>query len=175
MHGALKNKWPSKEHVAAAHGELCRELVFLDSLVAIGEQADEIESYVNAAGRQAGILFFGWLMTRKLSHGAEVLASMVPFLFENVYLIENDRKRTLEKVSKKFLQEFLSLVEFAVDEKDWNRHVNPFDAVLLFYQFLDEIGYPASFPRRERAIRELRRKMLKHPLIAKQDGYDLVQ
>jgi hypothetical protein len=151
------------EAVMAKQAELGHKLSFLDSLLSIGEEAYEIELEVNSCAQAASVLFFGWLMRHKFSHGAELLAQMVPFLFENVYLVNNARRRTLANAQKKDLQEIIALIEFNVTEKEWSGHLNPFDGLLLFYRFLDELGYPANLSRRERAIKQLRREIIKRP------------
>jgi len=175
MEKTRKKEFWANEAVKAAQAQLQKDLVFLDECISIGEDADELESTVNRHGEDAGKLFFGWLMLHGYSNGAEILASMVAYVMDNLYLVHNGRRKTLANATKKDLGEIITLVEFAVDEKDFNAHLNPFDGLLLFYQFLEEIGYPANLPRRQRAIKELRRTIIKKPCAVKQDGFELMQ
>ncbi len=155
--------------------EALHRLEFLDSL-ACTKYAPIDQTTVQQCSRVLVFLFFGWLVEAGRNQAPEMLAGMVQGLFEHLYLVNRGRRATLASATKPLLKEFIQLVEFVVSEKKWQQGVNPFDGILLFYRYLDSIGYKgANVPRREKAIAELRRTMPKQPCRSMQRGYEMVQ
>lgn len=148
--------------------ELCKamvkKLLSLDSLKEMGEEPYEIESEVSSTARSLAATFFGWLLNHGVSGSIEVLAGMSQHFIEFVYLTIETRRGTLSKLSKAQLREFVCLCEFAVPEEEWNSFINPFDGLRLFFEFLDDIGYPAKRNSMARALQEFRKSILKHPV-----------
>lgn len=156
--------------------EARRQIEFIDSLVALGEEPYEIEYLVHRAAQINAFLFFGCLVERHISPAPELLMQMVEALFEHVYLVERRRRATLANASKTVLKDFICLVEFVTTKKAWDQGANPFDGLLNFYRYLEETGYRGSnVPRRERAVAELRRTIPKEPCTSHQKGYELAQ
>lgn len=151
-------------------------IAFIDGLVSAGEEPYEMEYEVHFCAQVNAFLFFGWLAEHGYGLGAEVLMQMAEGLFEHVYLLDRGRRRaTLANASKRVLEEYIHLLEFAVSEEQWRKGVNPFDGLRLFFRYLDEIQYPGAHrERRERAIAELQKRIKKKPCLQVK-GYELVQ
>ncbi len=149
----------------AALGEsVVKKLQFLDSLKAMGEEPHEIEFEVKKTARETAAMFCGWLHSRGVLGSIEIPAGMAQHFIEFVYLDIESRRGMLSKLTKNHLSEFLNLCEFAVSKEDWDAGINPFDCALSFFQFLDEIGYPARLETIARSLQALRKSIIKFPV-----------
>lgn len=170
MNNTLKLQAPTPDMLA----ELRKNLRWLDFYLEAGEEPWEMENSVCAASHLASIIFFGWLVIRGIEVGAEVLADLAKGFVENLYLVPEEgkgaKRHTLAAVTKPRLEKFLQYIEFSVPEKLWEGKINPFDGLLLFYQFLEEVGYEANLKRRTKALSELKRSMNKRPCSMPQPG-----
>ena len=146
--------------------DILSSIRFLDTLVKIGEEAYEIDCTVLTTAHSTSTMFFGWLMDKGIDNGTEVLAMMSKGYFEFIYLdcSTKTRRPLLATATKRQLSEFIKLTEFAVPNELWENQINPFDGLILFYQFLDFLGYDADVPRRTRAIKDLRRQIKKQAI-----------
>ncbi|MCC6221347.1 MAG: hypothetical protein IT291_08925 [Deltaproteobacteria bacterium] len=164
----------------AAIEDLRRKLEFLDDLIKIGEEPYEIENEVNSCAHMASVWFFGWLVNKGFDQPSQVLADLARDFVTFVYIYDDvprPRSRSLATISKNRLAEFVAFVEFAVTDEEWKNKHNPFDGLILFYEFLDEVvGYVgADAPRRKRALEAIRRSSNKRPCSTPQPGYELTQ
>lgn len=144
--------------------ETIKKLKHLDTLKNIGEENDEITVDVSAAARDVSAVYFCWLVTRGIDDGTEVLAMMVSHFIEYIYLGFEGRRPTLESFTNRQLSDFLNLCEFAVPEKLWSAGINPFDGARLFFEFLNEFGYPVKLESKCRAVEQLRKSLMKGPI-----------
>lgn len=141
-----------------------RQLNSLDRLVRHGEGPNAIFCEVKFTSEELERLFFGYLIRHGIESATEVLTQYLECLMDYVYTGPGaNRRSNLSRASKRELKELIELTDFAVGEREWESGVNPFDGILHIYRFLEEIGYPADVPRRERAIAQLRREVEKIP------------
>lgn len=173
MNNTLKLQAPTPDMLV----EIRKRLQWLDFYLEAGEEPWEMETYVRATSHFTSIFFFAWLVIRGIDVGAEVLADLARSFVEFLYLVPEEGKRakryTLAEVTKPRLEKFLQYVEFAVAEELWEGKINPFDGLLLFYQFLEEVGYEANLKRRTKALSQLKRCMNKRPCSMPQPGTKL--
>lgn len=155
------NKVPFSATVCA---HAVKQLHFLDRLKAMGEDADEISSDVAAAAGDVSSVYFCWLNNRGIDEGSEVLAMMAGHFIEYLYLTFESRRSTLANFTKQQLSDFFNLCEFAVPERLWLAHINPFDGARLFFEFLSEYSYPIKLESRCRAVKQLRKNIKKSPI-----------
>ncbi|MGI6524228.1 MAG: hypothetical protein ACOX2O_02900 [Bdellovibrionota bacterium] len=143
------------------------QLNFVDDLVDMGESPDEISFDVKRAIAFNSFLFFGWLLDHGHGEATETFTQLLDAFFNYVYLnnTEEHKRLKVSNVTKKQLEKFFNLVEFGVSQELWDKGINPFDGMLLLYQYLEESGYKnANLERRRRAITELRKSATKKPL-----------
>lgn len=150
----------------------------LDEEMAAGATPFDLQTDVISSAHLGSVLFFGWLNNRNMGQGAEVLTRLVSQFTNSVYLDSNQhhrRYRSLKNLTKRQLEDFINRVEFAVPHDLWDSYVNPFDGLLLFFQFLEELGYETNVPRYKRALNKLKLSMKKVPCTTYQPEFNLTR
>ena len=154
--------------ISKACPDLSRQLNFLDMLLRMGEEAEEVSYEVSSCSKKAAQGFGVWLASRNKKEETGIFPQMIPALFEHIYLDNCSRQASLKNITKSSLQDYLEKIEFNISQSEWDQGLNPYQAILDFYTFLEKAGYDGNLKRRKNAVNQIKRKITKKPMVSKE-------
>ena len=130
-------------------------LRFLDELLKMGEEPDEISYYVGQSSEKCAGEFFVWLTSRGIQCPKELLKLLLLDLFQFTYLLHWSTRASIRKLSKAKLNDFL-LPMRTEELENQDLLPSPNALIVMFFRYLSESGYDVDFDRAARAISKKR-------------------
>jgi hypothetical protein len=140
--------------------KIVQDLNWLDFDLRIGEEPYEIDCIVSSLGKRCGHAFALWAVARGSSMPIGFFESGIDCFFHYTYLERWQRGRSIAKVNKPFLRDFITSFGPEV-ARDVTSPPNIYEMMALFYHFLSSSGYAVNEPRISRAIAALRQEQIK--------------
>lgn len=138
----------------------------LDVLVKRGALLNEIrEAFERCIYLNSG-MFFAWLMDNGYHYAPEIFVELGWYLYSYFYCCRQRlvSRLVFSSLNKEQLKRFIFLVEFGVEQNEWDRGINPFNGCKLFFLYLKSIGYEMdNLDKLLSYLSKLQKKMDKKP------------